>query len=175
MGAEQEFREVQAQWASLDEEVLAPGEEGGRHFEGRSAGATQLRASYQGHEALVDVHVEGNPFHQVSVDPRVNLLPGNRFTVVVNVQALGIPEGSLEYRVVFRSDTDGGEVPWTPMPAGSGGSMKLTSPSMSAGPPGTAYHVLVEARPRGRAEIARYPLSFVMIIDQRVQEQPAMP
>ena len=175
LGPGQEFREVQADWTSLDESILGPETEGSRHFVGRSAGETQLQASYGGHEASIHVYVQGDPFHHVSVDETVNLLDENRFAVSVNVQAQGIPEGSLEFRVVFGAEQDVSTVPWTPMPAGSGGRVTLTSPSMAVGRPGTVYHVVVEARPRGQAEIARYPLSFSVITDQRVEERPSSP
>jgi hypothetical protein len=161
MAVGQQLREVQAQWSSLDETVLAPGEEGGRHFVGRSAGTTQLRALYEGHEALVDVRVQGDPFHQVILVSEQILRPGNLFAVPVKVQAQGIPEDSFEYRIVFPADVDEAPLPWTPIPAD--GRMTLTSPDMRQGPPGMLYHVVVEARPRGQTEITRYPLSFDLV------------
>ena len=171
----QPFRPVQVEWSSQDEQVLAPVQEAERGFVGAAVGQTQLHATHQGTEAAVEVTVAGNPFHRVTLDQEhVDWdIDRNRFAVYVHVESRGVPEGEMEYRVVFPGEA-ASEQPWQRLPVGSGGRLQLTSPHMQQGPRGTSYNLEVEARPRGEAVVNRYPLSF-LITGPRIEERRYSP
>ena len=77
-----------------------PRSAGPRQVRRPGLGSTRLLAAWGKLETAVAVNVAGDPFHRVVLREHPQLKPGNRFAVVINVEATGLAGVGLEYRAV---------------------------------------------------------------------------
>jgi hypothetical protein len=164
-------RDVNAQWASENEALLAKDPQSPGRFAGKAAGKTRLKATFGDLEpAFVDVTVKGDPFRKVTMREKPDWKPDNRFAVTVDIEASEQPDIGLEYRLSATNDPDGGR--WVPATvAGDFLKASLTSPDIRQGPEGERYHLRIEARDKQGGTLDSYPLSFRIFIGAKIQQQ----
>ena len=118
-------------------------------------GRTQLKANYRGIDVFATVTVKGNRFVDVKATPNAG---EKDFNVSIEVLAAE-SEGPLEYRVYTTGETP--PETWTPNePQGGSRRVVLRSPKLALGPPGTIYHLMIEARDTKTQTVQQYPLTF---------------
>lgn len=160
-------RRVEALWRSLDETILAPDPQAPGRFTGMKLGQTELEADFGGQKARIRATVADDPFHAVTLEPHPEPQGANSFSVLVNVQSSSQQDAGREYRIYPVGDPSAGQ--WKAVAAGSGGRVQLTGPSLRVGPPGTVYHLEIEARDRAQKIEGKFPLTFK--VEQTVQPQ----
>jgi hypothetical protein len=142
---------------SQDEKVLVATPEAPGHFQAKAMGQTQLKATYKGANVFATVTVTGKRFVDVKITPNMKEKEKD-FDVTVEVLAAA-SEGPLEYRVYTEGDTP--KDTWTPNePQGESRRVVLTSPKLAYGPPGTLYHLMLEARDAATQTVQQYPVTL---------------
>jgi hypothetical protein len=147
---------VPAQIASMDPSVIDGDPSVPGTFVAKAMGQTKLQATYRGVTCVATVSVTGQRF--VTVNTALANKNGNEFDANIEVLAAGA-EGEIEYRVYKQ-----GEAPqenWVPnQPEGNNRKVVLISPKLTIGGEGTMYHLVLEARKKGEASPAPYPLTL---------------
>jgi hypothetical protein len=158
-------RQVDVQWSSEDESLLAPDPQNPAHFVGKAAGKTRLKATRDKQAVFVDVNViGGTAFDEVTVEGQPDLQQGSRFAAFVNVKGAGQGSAGWEYRAVTVDNPEEGA--WKAATVdGNVVRIRLTSPPIREGPPDTEYHLVIEARDKEHKIIGRYPLTFKLNIN----------
>ncbi len=140
---------------SLDPSVLAPAGQAAGMFVARGLGATQVRASHRGREALANVTVTGERF--LRVDTTLDSGTSD-FGVQIEVLAAA-SEGPLEYRVSVAGQPPQDE--WVPAQPYEGQQRaSLGSSRIPYGDRTARYSLTLEARPQGGGLAQRYPFTF---------------
>lgn len=146
---------VPATMESLDPSVLSPAGLAAGTFVAQGLGATQIRATHRGREALANVTVTGERFLRVDT----TLESGTSdFAVKIEVLAAA-SEGPLEYRVSAAGQPPQDE--WVPAQPYEGQQRAvLTSSRLPYGDRSARYSLILEARPQGGGSAQRYPFTF---------------
>jgi hypothetical protein len=154
-GADGTSYQVPATLESQDEKVLVAAADQPGRFVAKAMGSTQLKAGFRGVDLFATVTVTGKRFVEVKTTPN---MAEKDFDVTVEVLAAAA-EGPLEYRVYV----EGQPAPdaWTPNePQGESRHVVLHSPRMTYGPPGTLYHLMIEARKAADEAPQQYPVTL---------------
>ena len=146
---------VPANLESLDPSILTSEGQAPGVFLAQGLGATQIRATHRGREAMANVTVTGERFLRVDT----TLESGTSdFAVKIEVLAAA-SEGPLEYRV-----SAAGQPPqedWIPAQPHDGQQRAvLTSSRIPYGDRLARYSLILEARPQGGGAAQRYPFTF---------------
>ena len=146
--------EVPATLESLDPAVLKPDPKAPGRFVAVGCGRTQVRAAYQGRQAVASVEVTGQRFSGVTIESPQKGKSG--FNVGVRVQAAQ-SGGRIEYRIY-----EAGKPPpdhWVAArETGEHQEAQLRSPGLAYGQ--EEYHLVIEARSGSPASVTEYQLWF---------------
>ena len=146
---------VPATLESLDPSVLTSAGQTPGTFFAQGLGATQVRATHRGREAMANVTVTGERF--LAVDTTLD--SGTRdFAVRIEVLAAA-SEGPLEYRVSAEGHPP--QEDWIPAQPHDGQQRAvLNSARIPYGDRTARYSLILEARPQGGGVAQRYPFTF---------------
>ena len=147
--------QVQATLESQDEKVLTAAPDAPGRFVAKAMGQTQLKARYKGVSVFATVAVTGKRFVDVKTTPNMG---EKDFDVTIEVLAAAA-EGPLEYRVYAEGETPADA--WTPNKAqGESRHVELHTAKLAFGPPGTLYHLMIEARDAATKQVQQYPVTL---------------
>ena len=146
--------EVPATLESMDPAVLKPDPKAPGRFMAVGCGRTQVRAAYQGRQAVASVEVTGQRFLGVTIEAPQRRKSG--FDVGVRVQAAK-SGGRIEYRI-YEAGTSPPDHWVAARETADHQEAELRSPELVYGR--EEYHLVVEARGGSPASVTEYQLWF---------------
>jgi hypothetical protein len=163
-------RTIDATFASESPEVLASDARTPAQFEAKAPGKTRIKATVGNRKTWAEITVLDQPFREVKLQPDTVPRANGQFQVVAAVESLG-GDADMEYRIVPAEKA--GETSWKAATVdGKRRSVQLTSPDLPVGPPGTEYHLMIEARDKNMDNVERYPLDFrITVGGVKVEQQ----